>query len=72
MNPLQYHPKPRSKFKHLEGNLNNQFAMSREFHHCFDGIDTVDVTGFPNIPVFAIKCEADSFKDELVGEPPTK
>jgi len=72
MNPLQYRLKPRSKFKHLEGNLNNQFAMSGEFQCRFDGIDTTDVTGSPNVPLFTIKCEAGSFKDEFVGEPPIK
>jgi len=72
MSPLQYCLKPRSKFKHLEGNLNNQFAMSGEFQCRFDGIDTIDVTGSPNVPLFTIKCEAGSFKDEFVGERPTK
>jgi len=70
--PYRCHLKPRSKFKDLEGNLNNQFAMSWQFHQFFDGMKTKDdITGKPNLPLFAIKCEADSFK-EFVGDPPTK
>ena len=73
--PYRCHLKPRSKFKDLEGNLNNQFAMSWLFQQFFDGMKTIDdITGKPNLPLFAIKCEADSFKEEFVfvGDPHTK
>lgn len=66
--------KPRSRFKELECNGDNQLAMTGEFRDMFDGKMTIDEkSGEEDIPLFVIRPpKRRDFSEELIGSPPLK